>query len=116
MHIGNDFQCVGSWCCGGVAYGRSGGGACGVTATIVVVAMDGEMGPPDAGAFTTEWVVAGSKRLFLMTAIKSDLGGGLRRPNGGEIGGRAASWWWCRIIVGCSGEADGQWKNVFVLL
>jgi len=89
LRIGNDFQCVGGWCCGGVAYGRSGGGACGVTATIVVVAMDREMGPLDAGAFTTEWMVAGSKRLFLMTAIKSDLGGGLRRPNGGEIGGRA---------------------------
>jgi hypothetical protein len=29
--------------------------------TVVVVAMDGEMGSPNAGAFMTEWMVAGTK-------------------------------------------------------
>jgi hypothetical protein len=29
-------------------------------ATVVVVAMEGEMGSPNAGAFMTEWMVAGS--------------------------------------------------------
>ena len=38
----------------------SGGGAGATTA--VVVAMDGEMGSPNTGAFMTECMVAGSKK------------------------------------------------------
>ena len=40
----------------GVLDSAGGAGA----ATVVVVAMDGEMGSPNAGAFTTECMVAGS--------------------------------------------------------
>jgi len=32
-------------------------------ATVVVVAVDGEMGSPNVGAFVTEWMVAGSKKV-----------------------------------------------------
>jgi len=37
-----------------------GGGAS--AATVVVVAMDGEMGSPNGGGFITECMVAGSKK------------------------------------------------------
>jgi hypothetical protein len=33
------------------------------TVTVVVVAMDGEMGSPNAGRFMTEWMEAGSKKV-----------------------------------------------------
>jgi hypothetical protein len=31
--------------------------------TVAVVAMDGEMGSPNAGEFMTKWMVAGSKKV-----------------------------------------------------
>jgi hypothetical protein len=57
-------------------------------ANVVVVAMDGEMGSPNAATFMTEWMVAGSKKV-VMIVIQSDLGSGLRRPDEGETGERA---------------------------
>lgn len=60
-------------------------------ATVVVVAMEGEMGSPNAGALMTEWMVLGSGCLFIVSKIQSYLGSGLRRPNGGEMGGRGVA-------------------------
>jgi hypothetical protein len=34
------------------------------------------------------------RRLFLVTVIQGDLRGGLRRPDGGEIGGGATAFSW----------------------
>jgi hypothetical protein len=34
------------------------------------------------------------RRLFLVTVIQGDLGGGLRRPDRGEVGGGAVAFSW----------------------
>jgi len=79
-HIGDGFESVGGWGGDAVAYGEPGGGGSnGVAqredegglcwtlligagaATVMVVAMDGVMGSPNAGAFMTrECMMAGS--------------------------------------------------------
>ena len=76
LRMGDGFECAGGWCGDPIAYGGSGGGG-GVSrgdegrldsggagaATVAVVAMDGEMGSPNAGVFMTEWMVVGSKKV-----------------------------------------------------
>jgi hypothetical protein len=56
--------------------------AAGAAAIVVVVTMKGEMG---STAFMTECTDGFRKRVFFVRMIQSDVGGGLRRPNGREI-------------------------------
>jgi hypothetical protein len=83
---------------------ESAGGGVGAAgaATVVVVAMEGDMGSPNAGAFMTECIVAGSKEVVPRDR-DSELPARRTEKAQSRRNRRRAG---C-ILVGCSGETDG---------
>jgi len=70
-------------------------------ATVVVIAMDGEMGFPNTGTFMIEWMAVSKK------VVPHNRDCGLRRPNRGKIGGRAVA---VAVVLHSHGLFGGNWQ------